>query len=343
MTKLVVLNRLKALNVPAASAGRHSDGGGLVLDVSPSGARRWLFIFRFDGKRPEMGLGGFPAVSLAEARKKANEARGHLANGVNPLQIKPVPAPKVPTYAALAEELIINLEKGWRNPKTAARWRTNLALHSGPIKDKPVNEIVTVDVLATLKPLWNTKDHTAQKFRGQIAKVLNAAKSRGLRTGDNPAEWSGNLESQLSAPKKLKRGHHRMLKWDDAPAFMAALRKQTSTGARALEFTILTCARSGESREAPWSEFNLARAIWTIPAERMKEGKAHAVPLSGRAMEILKHADTLRRSTLVFPGTKRDRPLSDMTLGAVLKRMKIDAWVSPHFSNLGSGNRRSAA
>jgi integrase len=321
-----VSNSLTKRSVEAAAPGRHADGGGLWLDVSASGSRRWLFIYRWEGRRPEMGLGGFPAVSLADARDKAVAARKLIAGRINPLEARVI-VRAIPTFGKVGDELIASLENGWRNPKTAIRWRATLASHAAPLLPKAVDQITTEDVLAVLTPLWTAKPHTAGKARGIIERVLDAAKARKFRSGENPAAWRGHLKLLLSARPTLTRGHYPALPWQELPAFIATLRKQAGIGALAVEFAILTAARSGEVRGATWDEFDLDTKVWMVPGKRMKTGKMHQVPLVPRAVQIIELVARLPRGTYVFPGSKKNRPLSDMTLSAVLKRMNFNVTV----------------
>jgi integrase len=341
----------------AKSATRHADGDGLYLQLEASGKRVWVLRYRSPtakivevvkddgvvtgkrtvGKPRVMGLGSYGAkgdadkLTLAQARDAATTARALIKSGVDPLDIpEPPPADEViPTYRSVCNDYIETQEAGWRNPKTAARWRSNLALHSGPLVDLPIDGVKVEHVLTALQPIWTAKAFTAQKFREQIVAVLDHAKAKGLRSGDNPAAWAGNLKTMLSKPAKLQHGHHKALNWKDVADFMPKLQAVTGIGALALEFTILTASRSGETRGATWGEFDLTNATWTIPGNRMKMGVMHQVPLSPRAIEILKHLEPLKRSadSIVFPGQRRGTALSDMSLSAVLRRMNVDVTV----------------
>ena len=214
------------------------------------------------------------------------------------------------------------MKSGFRNAKHRAQWRMTLTDYCRPIRNKPVAEIDTADMLKVLKPIWITKPETAARLRGRIERVLSAAKAKGLRSGENPAMWRDHLVALLPKPKKLSRGHHAALDVDAMPDFMTKLRQREGTAARALELAILTAARSGEVRLAEWDEFDLEKAVWTVPAERMKAKRPHRVPLVPRAVELLSSlVPETERAGLVFHGAKRGRPMSDMTLAAVLKRM----------------------
>ncbi|MGV7030677.1 tyrosine-type recombinase/integrase [Methylobacterium symbioticum] len=280
-----------------------------------------------------MGLGSanpgsVNSVSLARARELATAARAHLAEGRNPLAMRAAePEKKVPTFGEMAEEVIASLETGWRNPKHRAQWRTTLTQYCEPIWAVPVEQVTTDQVLAILKPLWTKVPETASRLRGRIEKVLDAARAKGHRTAENPARWRGHLDHLLPKQQKLTRGHHKALPYQELPAFMARLRKRGSVSALCLEFTILTAARSREAMGACWSELDLERGTWTVPTERMKGGREHRVPLSQRTCEILRGLYDARRSELVFPGTKQNRPLSNMALEMLMRRMKVDATV----------------
>jgi integrase len=327
---------------------RHADGAGLYLQQEPSGRLTWGYRYASPTQRVASGglmigkdrmitLGSYSGkrhpgdLTLLAARDKAATTRALVKSGVDPLDVpEPPPADEVtPTYSDVCNDYIRSQEPGWRNPKTAARWRSNLALHSGPLVDLPIDGVKVEHVLTALQPIWTAKAFTAQKFREQIVAVLDHAKAKGLRSGDNHAAWAGNLKTMLSKPAKLQHGHHKALDWKDVADFMPKLRAVTGIGSLALEFTILTAARSGETRGATWGEFDLDNATWTIPGNRMKMGVMHQVPLSPRAIEILRHLEPLKRSadSIVFPGQRRGTALSDMSVSAVLRRMNVDVTV----------------
>lgn len=218
------INRLSAKTVEAISRpGRHSDGGNLYLSVGPTGSRRWVFLFRWQKKLTEMGLGSAKPgqTTLKEAREKASRARALLRDGINPLQEKRVRPKDVPTFGAFADTLVGDIASGFSNQKHAAQWRTTLTTHAAALRDKPVDKITTDDVLAVLKPIWTTIPETASRLRGRIERVLSAAKAKGLREGENPARWRGHLDQMLPKRQKLSRGHHAALPFDQVPVFMA--------------------------------------------------------------------------------------------------------------------------
>jgi integrase len=306
--------------------GRHADGDGLYLVVDASGARRWLFMFRWGGKLKEMGLGGASTVPLSDAREKAADARRIVASGRNPIELRrSAEAARVAgtTFGAFADKLVADLVQGFRNEKHKGQWATTLRTYAATLRDKPLEAISTDDVLAVLAPLWQTKHETASRLRGRIERVLDAAKAKGLRSGENPARWRGHLDKLLPKRRKLTRGHHPAMPYPDVPAFVAELREREAVAGMALEFTILNASRSGEVLGAKWSEIDREAKLWTVPAERMKAGRAHRVPLTTRALEILERAGTIRTNDYVFPGQRRDRPLSPMSVQLVLRRMKV--------------------
>jgi integrase len=314
---------LTARKVETAGPGKHEDGHGLRLVVSPSGARKWVFRFMRAGNRVEMGLGSVPAVSLAQARESAADARRLVKAGKDPVAVRRAEraAGADETFGPFALRLIDTIETAFRNEKHRAQWRTTLTTYVAPIWNKRLADIETDDVLACLKPIWTTKAETASRVRGRIERVLDAAAARGLRSRDNPARWRGHLANLLPARQKLARGHLAAMPFDDVPAFTERLREVEGVSARALEFTILTAARSGEVLGARWSEIDLEGKVWTVPAARMKASREHRVALSERAVEILSALAAVKIGDYVFPGAKRDAPLSVMALTMVMRRM----------------------
>ena len=310
-----------------AEPGRHSDGEGLYLNVTSSGARSWLFMWKRNGKRREMGLGSTSSVGLARARELASECRALVAAGRDPIETRNAAEKAkggVPTFGAIADALIAAKESEWRNPKHRAQWRMTLTKYAGPLRSRPVNEIGTDAVLAVLKPLWQTKPETASRLRGRIEAVLDAAKAQRHRSGENPAAWRGHLAHLLPKRGKLTRGHHAAMAYRDVPEFMGELRERDAIAALALEFCILTATRSGEVLGARWSEIDLEARVWTVPAGRMKAAREHRIPLSERAAAILEKLAKARTGELVFPGKRAGKPLSVMAMKMVLRRMKLD-------------------
>ncbi|MGA0594920.1 tyrosine-type recombinase/integrase [Enterovirga sp. CN4-39] len=322
------VNKLNARGVATISQpGRYSDGGGLYLQVDPGGARRWLFIYRSGSKQREMGLGSIGAVSLADARRKRDEARKQLADGLDPIDTRRKAAAEVApvvTFGAFADQLVPELAKGFRNDKHIAQWSSTLKTYAAPLRSKPISEIGTEEVLQVLRPIWTEKSETASRLRGRIERILDAARAKGLRTGENPARWRGHLDQLLAKRRRLTRGHHAALPFEQMPSFVAELRERQAAAALALEFLILTAARSGEVLGARWSEIDRHARVWTVPPERMKAGRPHRVPLVERAIAILDEMDEVRRGELIFSSFRADRPLSNMAFSALLKRMKVD-------------------
>jgi integrase len=329
------INKLSARSVATISKpGRHSDGGGLYLQVSPAGAKSWLFMFRRDGKLKEMGLGGVTAVSLAEAREKAAEARKHIQAGRNPIDARrsaEAAAAAKTTFGDFADQLVKDIEEGFRNEKHRWQWTHTLTVYAAKLRPVPIDEVSTEQVLEVLQPLWQTKQETASRLRGRIERVLDAAKAKGLRSGENPARWRGHLDHLLSRRQKLQRGHHSAMPFDKVPAFIAELREREAVAALMLEFTILCASRTGEVVGAQWSEVDRKTKVWTVPKDRMKAGKEHRVPLGPRALEILHSVEKLRgEGNWIFPGPRKGKPFSNMAMLALLKKRMDRADITVH-------------
>ena len=328
----IKLNRLSAKTVITAKGpALIADGGGLYLRVSSTSARSWVFINRVSKKRSEIGLGSLSAVPLARAREVAVDCRAAVAQGKNP-KLALASRKAVPTFGEMADAYVDAMASKWKNDKHVQQWRMTLAEYAKPLRSLPVDEIGVDLVLACLKPHWERRPETANRLRGRIERILNAAKAAGHRQGENPAAWRGHLENLLPSRTKLSRGHHPALPFAEMPDFIASLRNRDGLAALALEFLIVTACRSGEVRGATWNEFDLEAKVWTISAARMKGGRLHRVPLTDRALELLTLVRPLKRiDGLVFPGIKQGSALSDMTLAAVLRRMQIpQAKASPH-------------
>lgn len=330
--------RLSALQVSKLTKpGLYGDGGGLTLQITPTGAKSWLFRYMVAGKPFGMGLGPTHTVSLAEARQKALEARKLLIDGINPLVAKKqsqvaaaLANAKMMTFDQCAEAYILAHKASWKNAKHADQWTNTLNTYASPVfGGLPVAEIDTGLVVKCLAPIWESKTETASRLRGRIESVLGWATTSGYRTGENPARWKGHLENLLATISKTSRTkHHPSLPWQRIGAFMAALRVREGVAARAVEFAILTACRSGEVRGARWAEFDTVGKVWTIPAERMKAKREHEVPLSDAALAVLESITKGDDADVVFAGTK-GQPLSDMSLTAVIRRMNGDekpAW-----------------
>jgi integrase len=321
-------NALTARTVESLAApGRYGDGGNLYLSIAKDGRKRWVFMYRLQGRQRELGLGSANKLgtSLADARRKAAEARKSLEDGIDPIvarQTAQLASKAIPTFKAFATEYIANHEHGWRNDKHIAQWKMTIEQYCKPIHNLPLNAIDTEAVLRVLQPIWQSKAETASRLRGRIENILDAAKARGFAKTENPARWRGHLKALLPARQRLTRGHHAAMSYDDVPAFIGVLRHQKSHAALALELTILTVCRTSEVLNAGWSEFDLQKAIWTIPATRMKAGHEHRVPLTKRALAILNAMKAYQRNGYVFPGTQSSKPLSTMAMAMLLRRMK---------------------
>jgi integrase len=315
-----ISKRLTSRTVDTAPPGKHADGEGLYLVVAPGGARKWVFRYMRDGRAREMGLGKATGAGLADARRKTAEARAKLMDGLDPLSEKAKTA-GVPTFGELADEVRKSLSAGFRNEKHRAQWKSTLETYAAPIRALRVDAVDTADVLTCLRPIWTAKPETASRVRGRIEKILDAAKAKGFRIGENPARWRGHLDHLLPKQSKLSRGHHGALPYSAIPTFLANLRERQGISVLALEFTILTAARSGEVMGALWSEIDISAKVWTVPSHRMKAGREHRVPISARSLQILADMEVVRNGDYVFPGSKPKQPLSVMALEMALRRV----------------------
>ena len=318
-----------------ASPGLHFVGGvaGLALQINERGARSWVLRIKVGDKRRDMGLGGFPDVSLAGAREAARAARAKVKDGIDPVahardarSAAKASQAAAKTFRFCALAYIDAHEAGWRNAKHAQQWRNTLETYAYPaIGDLQVRDVGLANVLAVLEPIWKNKTETASRLRGRLEAILDWATTRGYRSGLNPARWKGHLDTVLPAARSVANaGHHNALPFPQVGAFMVELREQAGLSARALEFAILTASRSGEVRGAIWREIDRAARMWTVPAERMKAGREHRVPLSDEALAILDAVPPGENDGLIF-ASPRGGMLSDMSLTAVLRRMKVDA------------------
>jgi integrase len=314
----------------AKRRGLHSDGGGLYLQIARGGSKSWLYRFMLRRKSRDMGLGGIDVVSLSEARETALAARKLVKAGIDPIDNRKaqraqlaVDAVSGRTFKDCAEKYIASHEKGWRNPKHRDQWRNTLTTYAYPIfGDVSVGAVDTAMVTEVIEPIWATKTETATRVRGRIEAVLDWAKARGYRAGENSARWRGHLENLLPKASKVRKvKHHAALPYEDIATFTKALREREGVSARGLEFLILTAARPGEVTNATWDEVNLDKAEWTVPSERMKSGVVHRVPLSLAAVAVLRDMDKVRTSDFVFPGQRDGRPLWTDALRRLLERM----------------------
>jgi integrase len=329
-----VLNRLSPLEVMrATAAGLYSDGGGLYLQVTPREgvppAKSWVFRYRLNGRSREMGLGPLHTVSLAQARALATQCRQQCASGIDPIEAREIArrsaaaaVSKALTFRQCAKEYIEAHKASWRNKKHASQWEATLETYAYPkLGSLQPQAIGTPEVLSVLQPIWISKTETANRLRGRIELVLDYAKVHGYRDGDNPARWRGHLDKLLPPPNKVhKIKHHAALPYSELPEFIVKLRRQEGIAARALEFTILTAARTGEVIGARKPEISSDNAMWIVPAERMKAGVEHRVPLTARALQLTENA-SVTDSEFIFPGQDLKHGLSNMAMAAVLRRM----------------------
>ena len=309
-----------------------SDGDGLYLRIRPGGIASWFFASNVGGRRRELGLGNANTVPVTTARELASKARLAIAEGRDPFAERAASkreakeTAKVPTFGIFAEDYIASVEAGFRNPKHRAQWRSTLATYAAPLSKMRLNEIGTDDVLKVLRPIWTAKPETASRVRGRIEKILSAAKATGLRPRDssNPATWRGHLEILLPRQPHETRGHHGALAFADAPAFLVKLRARPALAARALEFTMLPAARTGETIGAAWREIDFKAAVWTIPASRMKAKAEHRVPLSPAALALLKRLapEDPRPDAPIF--TSGEKPISNMAMPMLLRRLEFN-------------------
>lgn len=323
---MAVTGKLNPRSIKAAKPGEKiGDGGGLWLDVKPDGSKYWSVRFTFNKKRREMGLGPLELVSLAEAREKARRARRLVREGVDPIARRRQEQRKaVPTFHEAWTRYVKAHEAGWKNRKHRQQWANTLKTYADPFfGEKPVDLVDVTDVLNALEPIWTTKTETAGRLRGRIEKVLDWAKVRGYRRGDNPATWRGNLQALLPARNKIQKvDHFKAVPFVQVGRFLEKLRKRPGMAARALEFLILTASRPGMVRKAEWSEFDLEAGLWTVPADHMKAKREFRVPLSKQAVKLLRSLPVVDGSPLVFP-SPRGKVASDMVFNALLKRMGV--------------------
>lgn len=349
---------LKAKQIEHAKPGMHADGNGLYLRVQPGGAKSWIFRFQVNKRRREMGLGTLEAKPAPEARVEAALLAAQVLQGVDPIDarqksIQAAQAAKVPTFNAAAEQFIEAHRVGWRNSKHAAQWQNTLDKYVSPVfGDQPVDAVDLPLVLQVLEPIWQSKTETASRVRGRIENILDWATVNEFRTGANPARWKGHLEHLMKSRKEMATAghraarvrHHPALPYKQINAFMTELRDIPGAGARALEFAILTAARSGEVRGALWSEIDFVHRMWNIPATRMKASRDHSVPLSPAAVNLLQRLRQGGPDDFVFLGERGSkvsergiRPISDMTITAVIRRMNAGEagarWIDPQIGS----------
>ncbi len=333
-----LLHRLSARTVATKKRpGLHGDGGGLYLQIARGGTKTWIFRYRspVTKKARYMGLGALHAVGLPDAREKAETLRGMLNSGLDPIQTrnkemlaKAAEAARAVTFKQCAASYIESHKAGWRNPKHGEQWTNTLKTYAEPVIGAlPVQDVDTGLVLKILEPIWSTKAETASRLRGRIESVLDWAKARGHRAGENPARWRGHLDQLLpKLSKKSRVTHHKAMPFEKVGEFSGALRQETGVAARCLEFVILTAARTSEAIGATPAEFDLNAATWTVPATRMKAGKEHRVPLSPRAVAIVREMIYLG-GEFAFPAGQRTKALSNMAMLQLLDRMEVEVTV----------------
>ncbi|MDB5318315.1 MAG: site-specific integrase [Rhodospirillales bacterium] len=330
----MAVNKLTALGVKRlVHPGRYGDGGGLWLQVRSADQRSWLFRYALHGKARQMGLGPLVDVSLAEAREAAGACRRLVREGMDPIEKRRTDrigaaTAQGMTFRDVAARYLAANEGAWRNEKHRYQWRHTLEVAHAVFGARPVAAIATGDVIAVLEPIWQVKTETAKRLRGRIETVLDYATAQGWRSGDNPARWRGHLSNILPSPKRIAQvEHYAALPWPKIAEFMMALQAESGIAARALEFTVLTAARTGETLGATWPEIDLGAALWTVPAARMKAGKEHRVPLSPAAVAVLRKMlplplrGTGRGPDWVFPGARAGKALSNMSMNMLVRRM----------------------
>ncbi|MFK7954470.1 MAG: tyrosine-type recombinase/integrase [Lysobacterales bacterium] len=319
----MAIHKLNARKVATAGRGKYEDGGGLRLVVSRNRARRWVLRFTIAGRRREMGLGSFPDIGLAEVRDVASKHRRQVRNGIDPIEVHRREAGITPTFTSCAAQYIRAHRRGWQNIKHARQWVTTLKSYARPqIGALPVDVIGTEHVIQILTPIWTTKTETAKRVRGRIENVLDYAAAHNYRDPLNPARWRGHLDKLLPKPSRVKKVvHHPAMPYSEVGAFFSLLTENGSLSANALQLLILTATRTGEVLKSRWSEIDLDEALWTIPAERMKARREHRIPLADAAVDILKSVPVISGNPFVFPGSRSDRPLSNMALLQLMRGM----------------------
>jgi integrase len=323
MGKLTIL-KVKNLKTP----GRYGDGHNLWLQISEGGGKSWAFRYTRAGRGHQMGLGPVDLVSLAEAREKARECRKMLLDGIDPIEDRRMKLSgrnaKAVTFAEAAKRYIAAHEASWRNEKHRYQWTQTLTNYAGPVIGAlDVAKIETNHILQVLEPIWIEKADTATRLRGRIEAVLDWCKVRGLREAENPARWKGHLKHLLPARNKQNGiKHYSALPWREMPAFMAELRAFDTIGSKALQFTILSATRTGETIGAQWPEVDFENRVWAIRAQRMKAGKEHRVPLSVEALAILEDMPRFDGNPFIFPGAKKARGLSNLAMLMTLRRIR---------------------
>jgi integrase len=315
--------------------GTYEDGNGLRLVVSKTGRKSWVFRYQISGKRREMGLGKYPGRSLENARNDAEDSRRQISAGIDPIDAANaereaeqaaaiIEAAKKITFDSVAADYIAAHRPGWKNAKHAQQWENTLNTYASPFIGKlSPGDITTEHVLKVLQPIWTEKPETASRVRNRIELVLDAAKARRLREGENPARWRGHLDKLLPKREKVQAvKHHPALPWSELPAFMATLKKSEKVTFKAMQMTILTACRTSEVLGATWDEIDLEARVWTVPADRMKMRKVHRVPLADALVTLLKQLPRQDDNPHLFPGMKTGKPLSNMAMLMGLRHIK---------------------
>ena len=318
----MALHKLSARKVDTAAPGKHEDGGGLRLVVSPTGAKKWVLRVTIRGRRREMGLGAYPDVTLATARDEAARCRSIAKAGGDPIAERTAVKQQMPSFTSCAAQYIRSQRHGWRNPKHQRQWVRTLKTYARPvIGERLVTEVTTEDILQILSPIWKTKNETAKRVQGRIENVLDFATAHGFRAETNPARWRGHLDKLLPKPTRVRQvAHHPAMPYLDVPAYMDELRHMEGIAPKALRFLIVTAARTNEVRLATWNEIDLENETWIIPASRMKSRREHRVPVSSEALSILDELPRLPETPYLFPGMRMGRPLSNMALLNIMRK-----------------------
>ncbi len=325
------VNRLSAVKVAGAKMpGFYADGDGLYLQVTDSGSRSWVFRFKAGGRTRDMGLGSLSTVGLAEARRMAAECRRQRLQGIDPIEARKLgrmqaqlDAARSLTFDDCRDRFIVSHRAAWANNKHLKQWQSTLKTYVTPVFGAlPVQNVDVALVMKALEPIWTTKTETASRVRGRIERILDWAKARGFRQGENPARWRGHLDILLAPRAKVRRvKHHAALPYRELPGFLLKIRQRDAVAARALEFAILTATRTGEVLGAHWDEIDLENKVWTVPASRMKAGREHRVPLSAAAFAVVSRLKAIRQNDFVFPGERWNKPLSNMSMLMMLRRI----------------------
>ena len=301
--------------------GRHSDGKGLYLLVKKTGRKSWVYMWNKDRRRREMGLGGFPDVSLARARERAQNAREMIAEDKDPLEEKKKTV--IVSFGEAADHLVETLKADWTNEKHRQQWIRTVTHYCKPIRHIHVGKVDTDDVLRVLKPIWTEKEETARRLRARIERILDYASAHNWRQGENPARWNGHLKDILPKRDKLKKRNFAAMPYEKIPDFLNELEKEKGMAALALQMTIHTACRTNETLGATWSEIDLDKKLWTIPAKRMKGKAEHVVPLTSSVLKVLEFVKMFQTSDYLFPGAREGRPLSNMSMNMLMRRMGV--------------------